>query len=247
MSFQDADRRYVELKQQYDVGTLSVEEFDARLRELMVQDAEGRWWAKSRDTGDWNYHDGSTWIRANPPQMPPPQMPPPQTNPLQANSPQANPPQANPPQANSPQANSPQANPPQVNPYYPGSWGNTSGMGDAAQIPSEIKGWNWGAFLLNVVWAFFNGLPLLGGLYVLLNLFLLIPLVNFFAILALIAYPFVLGAKGNEWAWRRKRWRSIEDFHSIQKKWTRAGVIVYISGFVLIFVVFIFAMLASRS
>jgi len=33
----------------------------------MVQDAEGRWWAKHRETGAWHYYDGSTWVRGTPP------------------------------------------------------------------------------------------------------------------------------------------------------------------------------------
>lgn len=30
---------------------------------------------------------------------------------------------------------------------------------------------------------------------------------------------FVLGFKGNEWAWRNKEWQSVEQFHSVQRKW----------------------------
>ena len=33
----------------------------------MVQDDEGRWWAKSRQTGQWHYYDGNTWIQGTPP------------------------------------------------------------------------------------------------------------------------------------------------------------------------------------
>jgi hypothetical protein len=33
----------------------------------MVQDAEGRWWAKHRESGAWHYYDGSTWVRGTPP------------------------------------------------------------------------------------------------------------------------------------------------------------------------------------
>jgi hypothetical protein len=32
----------------------------------MVQDQEGRWWAKSRETGEWDYNSGSTWITGAP-------------------------------------------------------------------------------------------------------------------------------------------------------------------------------------
>ncbi len=38
--------------------------------------------------------------------------------------------------------------------------------------------------------------------------------------------PFVLGAMGNEWAWKNKTWDSIEQFHAVQKRWAIAGAIV---------------------
>ena len=67
IDFREADRRYAELKGQLDAGTIGTEEFDAQRRRLMVRDDEGRWWAKSRNTGAWNYHDGSGWVRGTPP------------------------------------------------------------------------------------------------------------------------------------------------------------------------------------
>ena len=33
---------------------------------------------------------------------------------------------------------------------------NTSGQGKTSTVPSEIKRWNWGAFLLNFIWAVGN-------------------------------------------------------------------------------------------
>jgi len=33
---------------------------------------------------------------------------------------------------------------------------NTSGQGSSAVIPQEIRGWNWGAFLLNWLWSVDN-------------------------------------------------------------------------------------------
>jgi hypothetical protein len=76
MDFREADRRHAELKRQLEDGTISAEEFDAQRQQLMVQDDEGRWWAKSRESGDWNYHDGSGWIRGTPPDYQPPTTPP---------------------------------------------------------------------------------------------------------------------------------------------------------------------------
>jgi hypothetical protein len=72
MTFAEVDQRYLALKQQFDAGDLSEEEFDDALRALMIQDELGRWWAKARDSGQWNYYDAVTqaWAPAAPPQSP---------------------------------------------------------------------------------------------------------------------------------------------------------------------------------
>jgi len=88
---------------------------------------------------------------------------------------------------------------------------NTSGQGSLAVIPREIGGWNWGAFLLNWIWAIGNS--------VWIGLLGLIPLVSF-------VMSFVLGAMGNEWAWRYKRWDSVEHFKRTQRTWTKWGIII---------------------
>jgi hypothetical protein len=67
VDFQEADRRYVEIKRRHEAGELAQEEFDEQLKQLMVQDEEGRWWAKSRRSGEWHYHDGNRWVRGTPP------------------------------------------------------------------------------------------------------------------------------------------------------------------------------------
>src|SRR5215212_6011 len=76
IDFREADRRYTELKHQLESGTISTEEFDAQRQRLMVQDDEGRWWAKSRKTSEWHYHDGSSWVRGTPPDRQPSRTPP---------------------------------------------------------------------------------------------------------------------------------------------------------------------------
>ena len=37
---------------------------------------------------------------------------------------------------------------------------------------------------------------------------------------------FVLGAYGNEWAWRNKRWESVEHFHRVQATWAGWGAVI---------------------
>lgn len=86
-----------------------------------------------------------------------------------------------------------------------------SGLGKESVVPPEIKGWNWGAFLLNWIWGIGN------STYIALLMF--VPLVNIFMF-------FILGAKGNEWAWRNRTWRNIEHFKQTQKKWRNAGLIL---------------------
>src|SRR5215212_6239178 len=67
MDFREADRRYTDLKQQYDNGDLSDDEYRTQLEQIAVQDAEGRWWVKHRETGAWYYQDGDTWVQGTPP------------------------------------------------------------------------------------------------------------------------------------------------------------------------------------
>lgn len=74
MTFAEVDRRYQELKTQFDTGELAAEEFDEALRALMLQDAQGRWWAKARESGHWYYYDAvaQQWSPATPPAVAPP-------------------------------------------------------------------------------------------------------------------------------------------------------------------------------
>lgn len=67
LSFEEADRRYAELVQKRRSGSVNDREFDAERQRLMVLDKQGRWWAKSAATGEWNYHDGKAWVRGVPP------------------------------------------------------------------------------------------------------------------------------------------------------------------------------------
>jgi heme/copper-type cytochrome/quinol oxidase subunit 2 len=96
---------------------------------------------------------------------------------------------------------------------------NTSGQGKQAVLPSELSGWswNWGAFMMNWLWGIFN------KTYIALLIF--IPLVGFVML-------FVLGFKGNAWAWRNKRWDSLDHFRRVQRKWAIWGVIMLIVGVV---------------
>jgi hypothetical protein len=48
-------------------GLLTEEECKAQMRDLMVEDANGNWWMVGYETGEWYRHDGTDWVRADPP------------------------------------------------------------------------------------------------------------------------------------------------------------------------------------
>ncbi|MEA5572628.1 serine/threonine-protein kinase [Calothrix sp. UHCC 0171] len=91
---------------------------------------------------------------------------------------------------------------------------NNSGCGiqnNNETIPDEILGWNWGAFLMPWCWLWTNQVW--------------IGLLCFFPSIGLIM-AILLGAKGNEWAWKSRRWRSIEHFKQHQRGWAIAGLLI---------------------
>ncbi|MEH1784415.1 MAG: serine/threonine-protein kinase [Nostoc sp.] len=91
---------------------------------------------------------------------------------------------------------------------------NNSGCGINNQnetVPEEILGWNWGAFLMPWLWMWPN--------QVWYGLFCFVPQVGYLMAIA-------LGAKGNEWAWKSRRWRSIEQFKAHQRGWAIAGILI---------------------
>lgn len=85
-------------------------------------------------------------------------------------------------------------------------------------VPPEIQGWNWGAFAMPHFWLFSN--------QVWIGLLTWIPLAN-------VVMPFVLGAKGNAWAWRSRTWSSVDDFKRHQRNWAIAGAVGFIPVFIL--------------
>ncbi|MEI8129751.1 MAG: hypothetical protein WCG95_09080 [bacterium] len=97
-----------------------------------------------------------------------------------------------------------------------GEWLNskphTQTISHKDDIPVEIRGWNWGAFFLTWIWGIGNKSYL--------SLWAFIPYFNFI-------WGFVCGAKGNEWAWKNKKWTNVEEFNKAQKKWVIVAVWVY--------------------
>lgn len=99
-------------------------------------------------------------------------------------------------------------------------------------LPPELQGWNWGAFFLNWVWG------LAHNTWIALLMF--VPGVN-------LVMPFVLGAKGNAWAWANNEWRDIEHFQRTQRIWARVGVGAFVGIPLFFAVIFAIIMTAFHS
>lgn len=80
-------------------------------------------------------------------------------------------------------------------------------------VPPEINKWNWGAFFLSVYWGIGNSAYL--------TLLTFIPFFGFI-------WRFVCGAKGNEWAWKSGKFKSVDEFLAVQRTWIRGGIAFFI-------------------
>lgn len=96
---------------------------------------------------------------------------------------------------------------------------------EQVMVPDEVKGWNWGAFTFSWIWGIGNKtyLPLLS----------LIPFFGF-------VWIFIVGAKGNEWAWGNGDYRDVETFKAVQKTWNLAGLVEFflIIGLIVLEIIF---------
>ena len=100
---------------------------------------------------------------------------------------------------------------------------NNSGQGKSAMLPPQLYGWIWGI-----------------GNNTFIALLCLLPLVN-------IVMIFVLGAKGNEWAWQNKRWENVQHFKRVQRLWTIWGVILFAAGILFTVLIVVVAITASNN
>lgn len=125
--------------------------------------------------------------------------------------------------------------------------------GRGSFVPDVVKKrFNWGAFAFGLFWGVPNGtlMPL-----VILPLNLLLWLISFkapiiAAILFLVinlGWPIFCGIKGNFWAWQNCDWKSVKEFHRIQKRWAVFGVVMMIISIIYIIVVFTIAAIAGVS
>lgn len=65
-TYKRVEDEYYRLRGQFDTDRLSHEQFDAALRELMIQDEQGRYWMIGADSGQWYFYDGTKWVQSDP-------------------------------------------------------------------------------------------------------------------------------------------------------------------------------------
>ena len=104
---------------------------------------------------------------------------------------------------------------------------NNSGRGGDYPVVKVITDkFNWGAFLFTWIW---------GCYYKKWITLLMIPacLIPFLGIFLALGLQIWFGINGNKWAWQNKRYKSIQDFHNVQKKWAIVGTILVIIPLIL--------------
>lgn len=110
---------------------------------------------------------------------------------------------------------------------------NTSGQGEFSVVPSELHGFNWGAFLLAPWWALSHSLwGWAAGTF--------FPgLIPFIGWLINLVVSGILGSQGYELAWKHRKWRDVEHCKEVQRIWMRWGIGVFAVSCVLGLFVFV--------
>ena len=67
--FKNVEKEFQQLKEEFDRKRLSEPDFKKKLKELRLQDQDGRFWTIGAQTGRWYYFDGNDWIEAKPPSL----------------------------------------------------------------------------------------------------------------------------------------------------------------------------------
>ena len=98
--------------------------------------------------------------------------------------------------------------------------------------PAEIGGWNWGAFMFCIPWGIGNKTYK--------ALLCLVPLLG-------VVWPFICGAKGNEWAWLAGNYTDPYTFKAVQDTWNRAGKVFFFIAlaFIVLYIIIFIALGAS--
>ena len=107
---------------------------------------------------------------------------------------------------------------------------NNSGQGDVPIVKVVTDKFNWGAFFFTWIW----GIHYKKWITLLIFPAILIPPI------ALILQIW-FGIAGNKWAWQSTRYKSIQEFHNIQKKWATVGVWLIIINIIVTLAILILA------
>jgi len=120
---------------------------------------------------------------------------------------------------------------------------------NAVDINLVAKRFNWGAFFFTWIWGIGNKVWItlwIIPIWALLNLFLVViqnlglfssvvlMLLSIFANLLMLAVQIWFGMKGNLWAWNKKKYKSVEHFHKIQRIWASIAIILLASHFIIV-------------
>lgn len=104
---------------------------------------------------------------------------------------------------------------------------NTSGT-RSARLPPSARGWNTAAFLIGPIWGPANGvwLGVVGLVFLVMpeSVLSIMP-----KLLLYLGYGAFLGYRGNELAWRARRWTSLEQFKRVQQQWMLLALVVNIA------------------
>lgn len=100
-------------------------------------------------------------------------------------------------------------------------------------IPREIGGWNWGAFLLAPLWVI--AMRRLGWFTFLACCCVLLQLgfveTSILGVGLYVVSILVLGFAGNKLAWCTRSWSSVSAFKSTQAKWSNVGIVFWLTPY----------------
>jgi len=67
--FKNVEEEFLHLREEFNRKRLSEPDFKKKLKELRLQDQDGRFWTIGAQTGKWYCFDGNDWIEARPPSL----------------------------------------------------------------------------------------------------------------------------------------------------------------------------------
>ncbi len=67
--FKNVEKEFRQLRKRFRQKEISEIEFKKRLKNLRLQDQDGRFWTIGAQTGRWYYFDGNDWVESEPPSL----------------------------------------------------------------------------------------------------------------------------------------------------------------------------------